>query len=53
MEERVLPTIENHFGELTDPRIDRTRLHKVLDILVFAICAVIAGAGNWEDVEEW
>jgi hypothetical protein len=53
MEERALPTIENHFGELTDPRIDRTKLHKVLDILVFAICAVIAGADNWDDVEEW
>lgn len=50
MEDEVLPTIENHFGDLTDPRIDRTKLHKLLDILVIAICAVIAGADNWEDV---
>ena len=53
MEDQVLPTIEQHFGELTDPRIDRTKLHKLLDILVIAICAVIAGADNWEDVEEF
>jgi predicted transposase YbfD/YdcC len=50
MKDEVLPTIENHFGDLTDPRIDRTKLHKLLDILVIAICAVIAGADNWEDV---
>ena len=50
MEDEILPTIANHFGDLTDPRIDRTKLHKLLDILVIAICAVIAGADNWEDV---
>jgi len=53
MENEVLPAIENHFGDLPDPRIDRTKLHKLLDILVIAICAVIAGADNWEDVEEF
>jgi predicted transposase YbfD/YdcC len=50
VEDRVLPTIENHFGDLTDPRIERTKLHKLIDILVIAICAVIAGADNWEDI---
>jgi predicted transposase YbfD/YdcC len=53
MQDEVLPTIEQHFGDLTDPRIDRTKLHKLLDILVIAICAVIAGADNWEDIEEF
>jgi len=53
MEDTVLPTLEQHIGNLTDPRIDRTKLHKLLEILVIAICAVIAGADNWEDVEEF
>lgn len=53
MEERVSATIEQHFGDLTDPRIDRTKLHKLLDILVIAICAVIAGADNWEDIADF
>jgi predicted transposase YbfD/YdcC len=53
MEDQVLPTIEQHFGNLTDPRVDRTKLHPLLDILVIAMCAVIAGADNWEDVEEF
>jgi len=53
MKENVLASIEQHFGGLTDPRIDRTKRHKLLDILVIAICAIIAGADNWEDVEEF
>lgn len=53
MEKEIAAGIEKHFGELEDPRIERTKLHKLLDILVIAICAVIAGADNWEDVEEF
>jgi predicted transposase YbfD/YdcC len=53
MEEKVSTAIEQHFGDLTDPRIDRTKLHKLLDILVIAICAVIAGADNWEDIADF
>ena len=53
MEETVLPVIVQHFGDLTDPRIDRTKLHDLMNILVIALCAVIAGADNWEDVEEF
>lgn len=53
MEERASAAIERHFGDLKDPRMDRTKLHKLLDILVITICAVIAGADNWEDVEEF
>jgi len=53
MEDSVLPMIEQHFGDLADPRIDRTKLHELMNILVIAVCAVIAGADNWEDVEEF
>jgi len=53
MEEQVLETAGQYFGDLEDPRIDRTKRHKLIDILVIAICAVIAGADNWEDVEEF
>lgn len=49
----ALASIEDHFGDLVDPRIDRTKLHRLLDILVIAICAVICGADSWEDVEDF
>ncbi len=42
--------IEAFFGDLEDPRIDRTKRHKLLDIIVIAISAVICGADTWVDV---
>ena len=51
METPLLATLDQHFGDLTDPRVERTKLHQLVDILVIAICAVIGGADNWEDVE--
>jgi predicted transposase YbfD/YdcC len=53
MEEKISAGIEQYFSNLEDPRVDRTKLHKLVDILVIAICAVIAGADNWEDIEEF
>jgi predicted transposase YbfD/YdcC len=53
MEEKISAGIEQYFSDLEDPRVDRTKLHKLVDILVIAICSVIAGADNWEDIEEF
>lgn len=46
-------SLAHHFAELTDPRIDRTRLHDLLDIVAIAICAVVAGADSWDDIEDF
>src|SRR5512143_1119808 len=43
----------HHFADLTDPRVERTRLHELLDIVAIAICAVIAGAETWEHSEQF
>ena len=45
--------IQTHFADLEDFRIDRTRLHNLLDIVVIAICAVICGAEGWEDIAKY
>lgn len=42
-----------HFGRLRDPRKARTRRHSLVDIIVVAICAVIAGADDWVHVAEF
>jgi predicted transposase YbfD/YdcC len=42
-----------HFGGLKDPRIERTKRHLLVDIVCLSICAVIAGAEGWEDIEEF
>jgi predicted transposase YbfD/YdcC len=49
----ITVTIEAHFGSLTDPRVERTKLHKLIDILVIAICAAICSCDSWEDVAEF
>lgn len=39
------------FGQVEDPRVDRTKKHSLLDILVITLCAVICGADSWAEVE--
>jgi predicted transposase YbfD/YdcC len=46
-----IASIEGHFADLDDPRIDRTKRHKLLDIVVIAICAIICGADDWVAIE--
>ncbi|HTH47219.1 MAG TPA: ISAs1 family transposase [Candidatus Limnocylindria bacterium] len=45
--------IRTHFADLEDPRIDRTRRHELLDIVVIAVCAVICGAEGWVDIADY
>lgn len=42
-----------HLAGLTDPRIARTRRHKLLDIIALAICAMIGGAEHWTEIAEF
>lgn len=53
MAEEPLGSIRVHFSKLEDPRIDRQKLHQLMDILVIAICAVICGAETWVDIENF
>ena len=38
------------FAELTDPRVERTQWHELIDIVVIALCGVICGCNSWEDL---
>lgn len=40
-----------YFSGLEDPRIDRTKLHPLQNIIVMALCGAICGADGWEDFE--
>lgn len=46
-------TLIDHFSKLTDPRIDRTKEHLLIDIVTIAICAMICGADNWVAMETY
>ena len=46
-------SLMEHLRQVPDPRMERTRRHELMDLLVIALCAVIGGADNWVDVEQF
>jgi hypothetical protein len=51
LEESAYGGIGEHFSDLEDPRIERTKHHQLLDIIAIAIGGVICGADSWVDLE--
>ena len=51
MEEANKKSLQSAFEGIEDPRIDRTKLHQLEDIILIAILAVICGAEGWVDIE--
>ncbi len=49
----VTSSLVNHFSDIEDPRVEARSCHKLVDIIVVTICAVICGAESWYDVEEY
>lgn len=48
-----LTEIFTNFYNLTDPRLERTRRHELFDLVVVALCANLANADGWTDVERF
>jgi predicted transposase YbfD/YdcC len=44
-------SLRKHFSKLKDPRRRHRRLHRLQDIIVIAMCAIIAGAQDWQEIE--
>src|SRR6516164_4191322 len=53
LEEKDLRALETIFAQVEDPRIERTKLHRLRDIIIIAICGVICGANGWVGIEEF
>ena len=53
MEERELRDLETIFAQVEDPRVERTKYHRLRDIIIIAICGVICGAEGWVEIEEF
>jgi len=53
MKRTPLKNIENYFGQIEDPRIERSKRHKLIDIISISILAVICGAEGWVDIENF
>lgn len=42
-----------HFQDLPDPRINRTKDHDLIDLLVIAICTLLCGGEGFNDMEDF
>ena len=51
MAETVNASIVEHFQTLEDPRIERTKKHLLLDILIIAVCTLLTGGEGFQDME--
>lgn len=46
-------TLLHHFAALKDPRIERTKRHDLLEIIVIALCGILCGADSWVEIAEF
>lgn len=51
--EECMLSVQEYFQDVPDPRVNRRRLHGLLDIIVIALCAVICSAESWKDIQLW
>lgn len=42
-----------HFKDLPDPRVDRTKDHELIDLLVIAICTLLCAGESFNDMEDF
>src|SRR5476651_117243 len=47
------PRISTYFSTMKDHRLDRKRKHDMLDIIALTIAAVVCGAEDWYEIEEF
>ena len=46
-------SLEECFGDLAEPRVVGRCDHKLVEIILVAVCAVLCGAESWSEVEEF
>lgn len=53
MEQQHSLDLASYFTAIEDPRVERTKQHKLLDNIIIAICGMICGAEGWVAIEEF
>src|SRR5688572_19995364 len=53
MTKQGFASVSVHFASLEDPRVSRSRLHALVNVLVIGLCAVICGASGFTEMEEF
>jgi DDE_Tnp_1-associated len=53
MARKASAALLDHFADLADPRIERTKRHQLTDIIFIAVCAMVCGANDFVGMEEF
>lgn len=51
MSDKLKSSLEDCFQNLPDPRVEGRCDHKLMDMVVIAVCGVICGADSWTGIE--
>ena len=46
-------SFHDHFQDLHDPRVERTRKHPLINIVFIAVCGVLSGANSFAAIHEF
>jgi predicted transposase YbfD/YdcC len=46
-------SFRDHFQDLNDPRVERTRKHPLINIVFIAVCGVLSGANSFASIHEF
>ena len=46
-------SFQDHFQDLNDPRVERTRKHPLITIVFIAVCGVLSGANSFAGIHEF
>lgn len=49
----LMAQLQSCFETIQDPRVERTRLHQLSNIILIAVLSVLAGGQGWEDMEAY
>lgn len=47
------PSLIAHFQALPDPRVNRTKEHRLIDVLVIGVCTLLCGGEGFNDMEDF
>ena len=53
MRSHSISSLTEHFSILIDPRVNRTRDHELIDVLVIGLCCLICGGQSFYDMEHF
>ncbi len=53
MQNHLKLSLIEHFQDLPDPRVDRTKDHDLIDLLVIAVCTLLCAGESFNDMEDF